>query len=88
MFRPKQSRAEIDADTYTRLAATLATHDAEATRYEADLDLRRAQNRAGTADQSAASSAADAASSAAGAASSAASAAADAATSTTQDVSG
>jgi hypothetical protein len=88
VFRAKQSGGEIDADTYTRLAATLATHDAEAARYEADLDLRRAQNRADGPGASAASSAADAASSAASAASSAASAAADAATSTTQDVSG
>ena len=88
VFRAKQGGGEIDADTYTRLAATLATHDAEASRYEADLELRRAQNRAGTADDRAASSAADAAASAAGAASSAASAAADAATSSTQDVSG
>lgn len=90
VFRAKQNGGEIDADTYTRLAATLATHDAEASRYEADLEVRRTETRAGTADR-AASSAADAAASAASAASSAASAAADAATpssSTRQDVSG
>ena len=76
VFRAKQNGGEIDADTYTRLAATLATHDAEAAKYEAELEMRRAQNRSGTAGESAASSAADAASSA------------DAATSATQDVSG
>jgi hypothetical protein len=41
VFRAKQSGSEIDADTYSRLSATLATHDAEASRYEADLDRRR-----------------------------------------------
>ena len=84
VFRAKQNGGEIDADTYSRLAATLATHDAEAAKYEAELELRRTQNRAGSAGEAAASSAADAASSAASAASSAA----DAATSATQDVSG
>jgi hypothetical protein len=88
VFRAKQNGGEIDADTYSRLAATLATHDAEAAKYEAELELRRTQNRAGTPADRAASSTADAASSAAGAASSAPSAAADAATSATQDVSG
>ena len=78
VFRAKQNGGEIDADTYSRLAATLATHDAEAAKYEAKLELRRTQNRAGTAGESAASSAGDAASLAAS----------DAATSATQDVSG
>jgi hypothetical protein len=80
VFRAKQNGGEIDADTYTRLAATLATHDAEASKYEAELELRRTQNRAGTAGERPASSASDAASSEASAA--------DAATSATQDVSG
>ena len=88
VFRAKQNGGEIDADTYTRLAATLATHDAEAAKYEAELELRRTQNRSGTAGESDASPAADAASSARGAASSATSAPADSATSATQDVSG
>ncbi|HXV15174.1 MAG TPA: hypothetical protein VD758_00250, partial [Gemmatimonadaceae bacterium] len=88
VFRAKQAGGDIDADTYTRLAATLATHDAEASRYEAELEQRRTQHATGTPADKAASSAADAASSAASAASSAASAAADAATSATQDVSG
>jgi hypothetical protein len=88
VFRAKQNGGEIDADTYTRLAATLATHDAEAAKYEAELELRRTQNRSGTAGESDASPAADAASSARGAASSASSSPADSATSSTQDVSG
>jgi hypothetical protein len=51
VFRAKQAGSEIDADTYSRLAATLATHDAEASKYEADLEQRRTQNRpSGTAD--------------------------------------
>lgn len=44
VFRAKQSGSEIDADTYSRLSATLATHDAEASRYEADLDRRRRES--------------------------------------------
>jgi hypothetical protein len=88
VFRAKQNGGEIDADTYTRLAATLATHDAEAAKYEAELELRRAQNRSGTAGESDASSDANATSSSGGAASSATSAGSDSATSSTQDVSG
>lgn len=77
VFRAKQGGGEIDADTYSRLAATLATHDAEASKYEAELESKRAEYRG---DKAAAD--------AAGAASSTASAAADSATSSTQDVSG
>ena len=32
VFRAKQAGGDIDADTYSRLAATLATHDADASR--------------------------------------------------------
>mgnify|MGYP001557462650 CR=1 FL=1 len=46
VFRAKQAGGEIDADTYTRLAATLSTHDAEAAKYEADLEQKRAEQRA------------------------------------------
>ena len=50
VFRAKQGGGEIDADTYSRLAATLATHDAEASRYEQELEEKRAEQRgAGTA---------------------------------------
>src|SRR3954466_13891778 len=79
VFRAKQAGGDIDADTYSRLAATLATHDAEASRYEADLERRRTS---GTAD-TASTAANDAAASAAGAAASAAGAAAEAASSAT-----
>jgi hypothetical protein len=43
VFRARQSGGEVDADTYSRLAATLATHDAEAAKYEADIEKRRAE---------------------------------------------
>src|SRR5678815_2570284 len=80
VFRAKQNGGEIDPDTYTRLAATLATHDAEASRYEAELEKRRAEYRGEKTTADAASSASSA--------SSAASAASDTATSSNQDVSG
>lgn len=49
VFRAKQSGSEIDPDTYSRLAATLATHDGEAARYEAEIEQRRKeQRRSGT----------------------------------------
>ena len=57
VFRAKQGGGEIDADTYNRLAATLATHDSEAAKYEADLEKRRADNRADTAGPASSASA-------------------------------
>jgi hypothetical protein len=73
VFRAKHSGGEIDPDTYSRLAATLATHDGEASKYEAELEAKRAEYRGEktTAD-----------------ASTTGSSTADAATSSTQDVSG
>jgi hypothetical protein len=53
VFRAKQSGSEIDADTYARLSATLATHDAEAARYEAELDRKRTESAANRAASSA-----------------------------------
>jgi hypothetical protein len=57
VFRAKQGGSEIDPDTYARLSATLATHDAEASRYEGELDRKRkeaaADRAAGTAAPSA-----------------------------------
>lgn len=44
VFRAKQSGGEIDADTYSRLAATLATHDADAARYEEELEQKRREH--------------------------------------------
>jgi hypothetical protein len=82
VFRAKQSGTEVDADTYTRLSATLATHDAEASRYEADLESRRRESstrKASEASTGAAdTAAADTAGAAADAAASAGAAAADA----------
>ncbi len=46
VFRAKQSGGDVDPDTYSRLAATLATHDAEAARYEAELDRKRKESAA------------------------------------------
>ena len=67
VFRAKQSGSEVDADTDSRLSATLATHDAEAARYEGELDRKRkeaaADHAAAAADSSTTSSADSAASS-------------------------
>lgn len=46
VFRAKQSGGDIDADTYTRLAATLATHDTEAATYEAEVEQAKSARRA------------------------------------------
>ena len=46
VFRAKQGGGEVDQDTYSRLAATLATHDAEASRYETEIDQKRTEARA------------------------------------------
>jgi hypothetical protein len=43
VFRAKKSGRELDAATYDRLAATLDTHDSEAARLEADIELKRQQ---------------------------------------------
>ena len=43
VFRAKKSGRELDAATYDRLAATLETHDAEAARLEAEIELKRQQ---------------------------------------------
>jgi hypothetical protein len=45
VFRAKQNGGDVDADTYTRLSSTLATHDAEAAKYEAELEDLKKQNR-------------------------------------------
>ena len=43
VFRAKKSGRDLDAATYDRLAATLETHDSEAARLEADIELKRQQ---------------------------------------------
>ncbi len=87
VFRAKQAGGDIDADTYSRLAATLATHDADASRYEQDLEQKRREQRASGGAQGTASAAADTAAAAAGAAAAAAANAADSAASTAGDAS-
>src|SRR5215208_7311531 len=62
VFRAKQTGGDIDPDTYGRLSATLATHDAEAAKYEGELDRKRRESAADRAADKAASAAADAAS--------------------------
>jgi hypothetical protein len=57
VFRAKQSGSEVDADTDARLSATLATHDAEASRYETELDRKRQEAAANRASASATASA-------------------------------
>ena len=57
VFRAKQGGSEIDADTYARLSATLATHDAEAAKYEGELDRKRRESAADKAESAAASEA-------------------------------
>src|SRR5687768_17421807 len=37
VYRAKQSGAELDAESYARLSATLATHETEASRLEQEL---------------------------------------------------
>ena len=62
VFRAKKSGRDLDAATYDRLAATLETHDSEAARLEADIELKRQQSatsRASTSTTGSASSAED-----------------------------
>ncbi len=63
VFRAKQGGGDVDADTYSRLAATLATHDADAARYEEELEQKRRESRtastADSAEPAAAAAAAD-----------------------------
>src|SRR5207237_2087155 len=43
VYRSKKSGGDLDAATYDRLRATLETHDTEAARLEAEIELRRQQ---------------------------------------------
>ena len=86
VYRAKQSGGEIDADTYTRLAATLATHDGEASKYEAELDQMKSARRADASPASGGSSSTTSSSTADATAS--ASAASDPAAAPDADVSG
>ena len=46
VYRAKTSGRELDAATFDRLSATLETHDTEAARLEAEIELRRQQSAA------------------------------------------
>src|SRR5947208_13095093 len=41
VYRSKKSGGDLDAATYDRLRATLETHDTDAARLEAEIELRR-----------------------------------------------
>src|SRR5450759_3183166 len=43
LYRSKKSGGDLDAATYDRLKATLETHDGEASRLEAEIELKRQQ---------------------------------------------
>jgi hypothetical protein len=46
VYRSKKSGGDLDAATYDRLKATLETHDGEAARLEAEIELKRQQSSA------------------------------------------
>lgn len=46
VFRARKSGRDLDAATYDRLSGTLDTHDSEAARLEAEIELRRQQSAA------------------------------------------
>lgn len=46
VYRARKSGGELDAATYDRLKATLETHDTDAARLEAEIELRRQQGAA------------------------------------------
>ena len=46
VYRAKKSGRDLDAATFDRLSATLETHDTEAGRLEAEIELRRQQSAA------------------------------------------
>ncbi|MFL5528800.1 MAG: hypothetical protein ACJ78R_02265 [Gemmatimonadaceae bacterium] len=56
VYRARKSGGDIDAATYDRLKSTLETHDTEAARLEAEIELRRQQSSASRASSSATSS--------------------------------
>lgn len=46
VYRARKGGGDLDAATYDRLRATLDTHDTEAARLEAEIELRRQQANA------------------------------------------
>ena len=54
VFRAKKSGSDVDAESYSRLSGTLATHDTEAARLEGEIERRRKEGKS-TSDVGAAS---------------------------------
>lgn len=46
VYRARKSGGDLDAATYDRLKATLETHDTDAAKLEAEIELRRQQSPA------------------------------------------
>jgi hypothetical protein len=46
VYRARKSGGDVDGATYDRLKSTLETHDTEAARLEAEIELKRQQARA------------------------------------------
>jgi len=44
VYRSRKGGSDVDAATYDRLSKTLETHDTEAARLEAEIELRRQQS--------------------------------------------
>jgi len=55
VYRARKNGGEIDAATYDRLKGTLETHDTEAARLEAEIELRRQQSAASSSSTSSSS---------------------------------
>src|SRR5665213_3451414 len=62
VFRARQGGGELDTDTFNRLSATLATHDAEAAKSELEIEELKKQNRTWGGTSSAGTSSSDTAS--------------------------
>jgi hypothetical protein len=52
VYRARKNGGDIDAATYDRLKSTLETHDTEAARLEAEIELRRQQSATSRASSS------------------------------------
>jgi hypothetical protein len=52
VYRAKKGGSDLDAATYDRLRATLETHDGEAAKLEAEIELRRQSTSSGSTTQS------------------------------------
>ena len=59
VYRAKKGGRDLDAATYDRLAGTLETHDTEAARLEAEIELKRQQAAASRGTPGGSASAAD-----------------------------